>query len=146
MAEHAPLATLGWVEALGPGQAAEAVRAVVGGVRAGRTVAEALTDAAGADMAGALLGAPASSDVLVAREERTLDVGGTRWRWRDGGWAPVDESIHVTQRFDDEPGDRRRIGPVPATIEPDAPFTLIDAWPSFERTPADNVWRGDADD
>ena len=143
--EYAPLATLGWVEALGPGQAAEAVRAVLGGVRAGQTVAEALADAAGPDMAGALLGAPASSDVLVAREERTLDVGGTRWRWRDGGWAPVDESIHVTQRFDDEPGDRRRIGPVPATIEPDAPFTLIDAWPSFERTPADNVWRGNDD-
>ncbi len=144
--EYAPLATAAWVETLGPGQAAGAVRAVVGGVRAGQTVAEALTDAAGADMAGALLGAPASSDVLVAREARTLDVGGTRWRWRDGGWARVEESIHVTQRFDDERGDRRRIGPVPTIAEPDAPFTLMDAWPSFERTPADNVWRGDGDD
>ena len=59
--------------------------------------------------------------------------------------------------------------PVPTTVEPDAPFTLLDAWPSFERsrrwsrrrasrpftlldawpsferTPADNVWRGGDD-
>ena len=35
-----------------------------------------------------------------------------------------------------------RIGPVPTTVDPAAPFTLLDAWPSFERTPADNVWRG----
>ena len=145
--EYAPLATLGWVEALGAGQAADAVPR--GGRRRARGTDRSpkpWPDAAGADMAGALLGAPASSDVLVAREERTLDVGGTRWRWRDGGWAPVDESIHVTQRFDDDRGDRRRIGPVPTTVESDAPFTLIDAWPSFERTPADNVWRGDKND
>ena len=140
--EYTPLATAGWVETLGPGQAAGVVRAVVAGVRVGRTFADALAEAAGEDMAKALLGAPAASDVLVARAERTLDIAGRRWRWRDGGWAPVAGSIHVTQRFEDDGGDRRRIGPVPTTVDPDAPFTLLDAWPSFERTPADNVWRG----
>jgi len=58
----------------------------------------------------------------------------------------VAESIHVTQRFEDDSGERLRIGPVPTTVAPDAPFTLIDTWPSFERTPTDNVWRGDGDD
>ena len=53
--------------------------------------------------------------------------------------------MDVTQRFDDGSGARRRIGPVPATVSPAAPFTLIDAWPSFERTPVDNVWRGERD-
>ncbi len=144
--EYTPLATVGWVEALGPAQAAGAVRAVVADVRAGRPLAEALAEAAGEEAAEVLLGAPASSDVLVERAERTLDVVGSRWRWRDGGWEPVAESIHVTQRFEDGRGDRRRIGPVPTTVDPDAPFTLIDAWPSFERTPADNVWRGGGDD
>ncbi len=95
--------------------------------------------------AEALLGPPASSDVLVAQAARALDVGGQRWLWRDGGWEPVAASIHVSQRFDDS-GDRRLIGPVPTTVEPDAPFTLMDAWPSFERTPTDNVWRGRSDD
>ena len=98
------------------------------------------------DTAQALLGPPASSDVLVARSDRTLDVGGQRWLWRDGGWQPVAASIHVTQRFDDDSGKRRRLGPVPTTVDPEAPFTLIDAWPSFERTPTDNVWRGDGND
>ena len=143
--EYSSLATGGWVETLERGQAAGVVRAVVAGVRAGRTFADALAGAVGEDVAEALLGAPAASDVLVARAERTLDVAGRRWRWRDGGWAPVSESIHVTQRFEDDRGVRRRIGPVPTTVEPDAPFTLFDAGPSFERTPADNVWRRNDD-
>ena len=144
--EYTPLATVGWVETLGPAGAASVVRAVVADVRAGTRLAEALADAAGEEAAEALLGAPASSDVLVVQAERELDVAGRRWRWRDGGWAAVAESIHVTQRFEDDGGHRRRIGPVPTTVDPDAPFTLIDAWPSFERTPDDNVWRGDGDD
>ena len=84
--------------------------------------------------------------MLVAQAARTLEIGGQRWRWQDGGWEPVAAAIHVTQRFDDDSGERRRLGPVPTSVEPDAPFTLIDAWPSFERTPTDNVWRGEGND
>jgi DNA-binding transcriptional MerR regulator len=108
-------------------------------------LADALADAVGANTAEALLGPPTSSDVLVARGDRTLDISGQRWLWRDGGWEPVAASIHVTQRFDDDSA-RQRIGPVPTTVHPEAPFTLIDAWPSFERTPTDNVWRGGGND
>ena len=111
-------------------------------MRAGVPLADALAEAVGPGTAGALLGPPAASDVLVEQAERTLDIGGQRWLWRDGGWEPVAAAIHVTQRFEGDRDDRRRIGPVPMTVEPGAPFTLIDAWPSFERTPADNVWRG----
>jgi len=144
--EYTPLATVGWVETLGPEDAAGVVRAVVADVRAGRPLAEALAEGAGEEAAEVLLGAPASSDVLVAQGERELEVAGQRWRWRDGGWVAVDETIHVTQRFDDDRGERRRIGPVPTTVGPEAPFTLIDAWPSFERSPADNVWRAGGND
>ena len=141
MRQYTPLATAGWGEAAGPDAAARAVARVVAGVRAGTPLADALAQAAGADAAAALLGPPASSDVMVARTGRTLDVGGQRWRWRDGGWEPLSVPVRVTQRYGD--GGRRLIGPVPTTVEPDAPFTLLDAWPSFERSPADNVWRGD---
>jgi len=143
--EYTPLATVGWVESAGLADAVGAVDAVVARVRAGAPLADALSEAVGAGTAEALLGPPASSDVLVARAERTLDIAGQRWLWRDGGWEPVAGAIHVTQRFDDS-GDRRRIGPVPTTVDPEAPFTLIDARPAFERTPADNVWRGRAND
>ncbi len=143
MRQYTPLATAGWGEAVGPDAAARAVDRVVAGVRAGTPLADALAQAVGADAAAALLGPPASSDVMVARTGRTLDVGGQRWRWRDGGWEPLSVPVRVTQRYGD--GGRRLIGPVPTTVEPDAPFTLLDAWPSFERSPADNVWRGGDD-
>ena len=142
--EYTPLATVGWVESIDLADAADAVHAVVARVRGGASLADALAEVAGGGTAEALLGPPASSDVLVTQADRMLDIGGQRWLWRDGGWGPVAGTILVTQRFDDS-GDRRRIGPVPTTVDPEAPFTLIDAWPSFERTPSDNVWRGGGD-
>ena len=144
--EYTPLATVGWVESVGLDDAGRAVGAVIAGVRAGTPLADALAEAVGADTAEALLGPPAASDVLVAQAARTLEIGGQRWRWQDGGWEPVAGAIHVTQRFDDDSGGRRRLGPVPTSVDPGAPFTLIDAWPSFERTPTDNVWRGGGND
>ena len=146
MQEYTPLATVGWVESVGLADAVGAVDAVVAAVQAGTPLADALAGAVGAGTAEVLLGPPASSDVLVARAERVLDIAGQRWLWRDGGWEPVSAAIHVTQRFDDASGGRRRIGPVPTTVDPGAPFTLIDAWPSFERSPSDNVWRGGGND
>ena len=143
--EYTPLATVGWVESIDPAGAADAVHAVVARVRGSASLADALAEVVGAGTAEALLGPPAASDVLVRQAERTLDIGGQRWLWRDGGWEPVAASIHVTQRFDDGSGSRR-LGPVPTTVDPEAPFTLIDAWPSFERTPTDNVWRGGGND
>ncbi len=143
--EYTPLATVGWAESVGLAAAAAAVDAVVAGVRSGMPLAEALAAAAGSGTSEALLGPPAASDVLVERRARTLEIAGRRWLWRDGGWEPLPAAMHVTQRFDDD-GARRRIGPVPTTVEPAAPFTLIDAWPSFERTPTDNVWRGSGND
>ena len=142
---YAPLAAAGWLAAAGPAEAAETVGAVTAAVRAGAPLADALAGAVGPDTAAALLGPPGSSDVLVASGARGVDVEGRRWRWRDGGWEPVAAPTDVTQRFDDGSGARRRIGPVPTTVSPVAPFTLIDAWPSFERTPVDNVWRGGSD-
>ena len=50
----------------------------------------------------------ASSDVMVARTGRTLDVGGRRWHWRDGGREPLSVPVQVTQRYAD--GGRRLIG------------------------------------
>ena len=144
--EYTPLATVGWVESIGLADAAMAIGELVAEVRGGAPLADALAEVVGLATAEALLGPPAASDVLVAEAERTLDIGGQRWLWRDGGWEPVAAPIHVTQRFEGDRGGRRRIGPVPTTVEPGAPFTLIDAWPSFERTPADNVWRGGGDD
>ncbi|MYJ24686.1 MAG: hypothetical protein F4080_03875 [Holophagales bacterium] len=140
---YTPLATAAWVESIGPAEAVAAIDAVIAAVRAGEALPEALAAAVGEEDARALLGPPASSDVLVAESERTVEIAGQRWLWRDGGWEPLTVPIHVTQRYEDGSDERHRIGPVPATAEPEAPFTIIDAWPSFERSPTDNVWRGE---
>ncbi len=139
---YAPLAATGWLAAAGPAGAAETVGAVVAAARAGAPLADALARTAGPDTAAALLGPPGSSDLVVTPAERALGVEGRRWIWRGGGWEPAAAPVDVVQRFDDGSGARRRIGPAPATVSPAAPFTLIDARPSFERTPVDNVWRG----
>ena len=143
---YAPLATLGWAAATDAAAAVRAIDGVATRVRAGAPLRAALADAAGEADARALLGPPAASDVLVETAERTLSVAGRRWRWQDGGWQPVEVPIHVTQRFDREGREPQRIGPVPTTVDPADPFTLIDAWPSFERTPTDNIWRGSGSD
>lgn len=140
---YTPLATAAWVESIGPAEAVAAIDEVIAAVRAGEELPEALAAAAGEDDARALLGPPASSDVLVAESGRTVEIEGQRWLWRDGGWEPLTVPIHVTQRYEDGSDERHRIGPVPTAADPQAPFTIIDAWPSFERSPSDNVWRGE---
>lgn len=140
---YTPLATAAWVESIGPAEAVTAIDEVIAAVRAGEELPEALAAAVGEDDARALLGPPASSDVLVAESERTVEIAGQRWLWRDGGWEPLTVPIHVTQRYEDGSDERHRIGPVPAAADPQTPFTIIDAWPSFERSPSDNVWRGE---
>ncbi len=143
---YTPLATAAWVESIGPAEAIAAVDNVLAAVRAGEALPQALAAAVGEGDARTLLGPPASSDVLVTESERTVEIAGQRWLWRDGGWEPLTVPIHVTQRYEDGSDERHRIGPVPATAETEAPFTIIDAWPSFERSPSDNVWRGEGGD
>lgn len=158
---YTPLATVGWAESVGHSAgrsedgsagrsedhstATTAVAEVIRRVREGEALAQALAATVGSDAADSLLGPPASSDVHLTDAERTLEIGGQRWLWREGGWTPLTTPIHVAQRYEDGSDTRRLIGPVPTTAEPETPFTLIDAWPSFERTPIDNVWRGDRD-
>ena len=87
--EYTPLATVGWVESVGQAAARDAVAGVIAAVRGGTPLADALAEAVGADTAEALLGPPASSDILIAQADRTLEIAGQRWFWRDGGWEPV---------------------------------------------------------
>ncbi|MDE2711983.1 MAG: ABC transporter permease [Acidobacteriota bacterium] len=143
--EYAPLASMAWAGTVGSGQALRIVREVTRAIRTGTPLPDALRAAAGPAAAADLLGAPAASDIVLTREGSELGVEGTRWRWTEGGWQPLSMPVHVMQRFERDPGPPgSRIGPLPATIEPaDAGFTLLDAWPGFERTPADNVWRGE---
>lgn len=142
---YAPLAMLGWAGATGERDAIATVSETVALIAAGTSLYDALAVAAGGSASSMLLGAPAASDIVVERGQGSVAVDGTRWRWADGGWQPVSMPVHVVRRMAGESGEPRSpLGPLPTAIETaDEPFVLIDAWPAFDRMPADNVWHPD---
>lgn len=140
---YAPLATLGWVETVGEPKARDVIDDVLLAVRHGQPLRDALERAAGTRVAAQLLGVPAASDVVVSvTTGERLRIEGARWRWKAGGWKAVPASDRFVQVFGSSSPGRRRRSPAPAIMDPpDESFTALDAWPSFERSVSDNVWR-----
>jgi hypothetical protein len=138
---YGPLSVMGWAQQAGHDDAVRAIDGVVAWVRSGMAVPEALERVLGADTARRLLGPPFSSEVTVAAlNAEQLSIRGERFSWQAGGWQQV-ASGDVLQRFDDNsiPASVTR---VPATVLGSEPFAAFDVWPSFERSPLDNTWRG----
>ena len=140
---YAPLATLGWVETVGAPRARAVLDGLVDAVREGKPVLEGLAERVGGRAAGQLLGTPAASDVSVTLTDGgRLRIEGARWRWRSGGWSSVSESDRFVQLFDTGSETRSRLQGAPVTIDaPVESFTALDAWPSFERSLSDNIWK-----
>ncbi|MXX84831.1 MAG: ABC transporter permease [Acidobacteria bacterium] len=141
--EYAPLASAAWAEALGPREAARRALEIAARNRSGAPLGSAIASVAGGETAVALLGPPASSDVVVRGADRELNVEGLHWRWSEGGWQPASVPMHAVQRLERDPdAPGRPIGPLPQSIEPPGEsFTVLHARPGFERSPNDNVWR-----
>ena len=142
---YAALSTFAWAQLAGEDRAGQVAAAVVEHVRAGGSLRAALERAAGPDPAEQLLGRPLASDVAVVD---TDDAGKTveparRWTWSGGGWkstARPDEVLLLPHGVRSN-GPRARLTAGPgAEVRPPKPTTLMDVWPSFERSIADNVW------
>ncbi|MEM7015980.1 MAG: ABC transporter permease [Pseudomonadota bacterium] len=140
---YIPLATLNWAESMGETQVASTITQIITGLRANQPLAATLVTATNTKTAQTLLGLPAAADVAVSSVVgQELAISTQRWHWQAGGWQAALEPVHVVQRFEQDIVSRRIIGPTPMNIEPGAhAFTLLDTMPSFERTPADNIWR-----
>ncbi|MEM6289756.1 MAG: ABC transporter permease [Myxococcota bacterium] len=134
---YAGVATASWADAVGTLDARAVLDEVIGSVRGGSTVEAALVTAVGADTAAALLGRPRATDVqLAAAPNGTVVARGARSTWRDGGWHEDGEATEVTVH---------RAAGAPSVVDVDRPLddttmTVLDAWPSFERSIDDNVW------
>ena len=138
---YAPLETLAWAQSIGPAEAVRIATRVADLVRRGETVRTALASVAGADTAHALLGPPAASELTVtAGEGGGPQARGQRFHWEKDGWQPDAKTFDALQRFDDDATPSRR-AQLPATFDPQAPFVVFDARPSFERSPRDNAWK-----
>ncbi len=141
---YSPLSTFAWASGLGQEGASRVVKSVLQAVRKGVSVPHALRDAAGREHAEQLLGAPLASDLalVVSANANKLAELGQRWRWSEGGWQKIEPTRQVLllpHRAGEARGSVRRVA-VPASIDAQAPFTLLDLWPSFERSIANNVW------
>lgn len=146
VAAYAPLSTTGWVAMAGDAEMQRVVDAVVRSVRDGLPLAAALARAAGAETARLVLGEPLASDVAVATEEpQRVHIGGERWRWDRVGWQAALAASDRIVRFEAAPtAGAPEAMRVPTDIAaPQAAFTALDAWPSFERSPQNNVWKGE---
>jgi|GEM_PF-850011 len=138
--EYAPLATFSWAQSLGPQRLLAVVDEAIADVAKGASVRDALTRAAGADAALAVLGPPLASDITVASSDAndpgSVTFEGLRWQWRDGDWRPEGTSTRVNE-LGEASGAKLD---APGSLVPRATFTLLDDWPSFERSIEDNRW------
>lgn len=136
---YAPLASLEWAAQQTPQDFAALTRAIA----AAEPLPAALRERSGERSAAALLGPPLASQLSRVNDADGIRVEGRRWRWRDGGWTPVE---HAAARY------RllvRRGGVVALLPEPaaypryplDSDGLLLDAWPSYQRAPQQALLR-----
>jgi hypothetical protein len=142
---YAALSTFTWAEVVGKDDAARVVAAVVEDVAEGASVGPALAQVAGRGVAEQLLGPPHASDAAVVDlgDAGKSAVPARRWTWSDGGWqsAGRGESLLVLSPVGTrEERAEDRIRAAPMSLEAPEPVTLLDVWPSFERSIADNIW------
>ncbi|MEL6761029.1 MAG: hypothetical protein AAFP04_11570, partial [Myxococcota bacterium] len=144
VAAYAPLASSAWASSQTVRSAADQVGEVVAAVANGSTVPEAMRAVLGEGTANALLAGPRAADVRLAvsaSSGKSIEHG-LRWRWESGGWledAPATEAL-VRPHGEQETQDRTTRVSIPSALDTDTPFTVLDPWPSFERSMSDNVW------
>lgn len=141
VAAYAPLATAGWVATVGEAEALRVVELVVEAVRIGEPVAAALASSLGQSSAQRLLGLPRLSDVMLVLEDDRLRITSARWEWAQSGWQPASSNDAQTVRLYQDRGHPNESIKVPASMAlPPGRAMAVDAWPSYERSPQDNVW------
>jgi hypothetical protein len=141
---YAALAAQSWAHVVGLNEALRLVTSIADSIRSGLGVQESLRKTVGERQTTLLLGPPWSSDLAVASVgSNRLELHGERSQWEGDGWALIHAHLDAIQRFED---DSTRVQRIPASVGGETPFVIFDAWPSFERSPQDNVWRGSGND
>jgi len=132
--DYGPLAALDWTARQAPDQFATLLTEIL----QGDDLDTALAAVVGETSSARILGTPNASDVQVATQPPT----GKRWQWFEGGWLASRSAAEAWRyrveqtRLNLEPSD----DPSPHLAEPDAAtFLYLDAWPGYERAPADNL-------
>lgn len=136
---YAPLATLEWAAQ----QTAQDFDALTRALAATRSLPAALGERSGERSAAALLGPPLASQLSRVSEDDGIRVEGLRWRWYRGGWTPVEDAT-AQYRLLVRRGGVVGLQPEPATYPRyplDSDGLLLDAWPSYQRSPQQALLR-----
>jgi hypothetical protein len=116
---YAPLAALDTVRRLD----AQEIAALLADVRRSMSVSHALIHRFGARKAAWMLGPPLASDLQARRADGR--PAGQRWRWSAGGWQDAGQVADAWAYATRSAGQ--------------GPVLWLDAWPSYERAPGDNL-------
>ncbi|MEH6420595.1 ABC transporter permease [Pseudomonas sp. CGJS7] len=139
---YAPLATLEWAAQQTPQDFAALTHALA----ASKPLEAALSERSGERSAVALLGPPLASELSRVSDANGTRVEGRRWRWRDGGWTPVDDAVaryRLLVRRDGVIGLLPEAATYPR-FPRDSDGLLLDAWPSYQRAPQQALLRPNA--
>jgi hypothetical protein len=135
-AHYAPLATLGWMLQQTPSDIASLLEAV----RRHGDTETALTAQAGPAVAGALLGPPRASRLVLDRAGEPWRIAATRARWQDGQWQPTasdmpflllarrGHALYYAQTTE-----------IAVGAATDSVALLFDLWPSYPRSPLQDL-------
>jgi hypothetical protein len=132
--DYAPLAALDWTGR----QTAQSLASLMEDLKKDTPLAV-LKAHAGAEMAAAMLGEPRSADIRVTGGEETPQLIGEHWLWERGGWVSVEAPLRVLG-YAMEPGRVMGEKDTPGGNPGKTSTFYLDAWPSYERVPADNLW------
>lgn len=142
LASYSTLAVQAWAAKSGVNKLTQDLNALIGTLSRGATIPDALAEVAGPDTATRLLGMPLASDIALATNQNGRQlIKARRWQWHQGGWQLLAQPAEVVRISNDD-----RLGTVTplsaiSDIESVEQFTLLDVWPSAERTPDDNIWK-----
>lgn len=131
---YAPLAALDWTGQQTP----SGFDVLLNEIRRRQDVAAALIALTGEARAARMLGTPLASNVVVRQESDRIRIDGTRWRWLNTGWQALSTkpNYHLWTRVNGtlRHGMTAKDG-ISARHLQRVPGLLLDAWPSYERSP-----------
>lgn len=133
---YSPLAISSWAMGIEQGQGVTKINEILGYVKQGKEVPEAVQMVLGTQLADQFLGKPRASDLSIEKHGADLKVRGQRWIWGEQGWEPNGTIDHFVQISKEGKVSR---GESSSRVDAE-PFTALDASPSFERSVSDNVW------
>ncbi|MEM7217368.1 MAG: hypothetical protein AAF515_03315 [Pseudomonadota bacterium] len=137
IADYAGLALDGWWLGDAAPEPAALIASLDARLAQGPGFAKLFTTLVGESAARRLLGPPLVSDVALIRDGTGDAISARRWTWSDGGWSNSPPPQVVFSRANGRSA-QVSVGPTTAALAVESRGYLLDGWPSFERSMADN--------